>query len=128
MTPVTDLTLPLRHTEREMTEPYLYVADLRQHADVPENGILSRTLQTDDRTKIIQFTFAPGQELSAHTAPFPATLYFIEGEASLLLGDDRKDAAAGTFVYMTPNLSHGIKARTKVVMLLTMVKNPPAAK
>ncbi len=111
-----------------MTQPYLYVPDLRQHAEVPENGILSRTLQSDDRTKIIQFTFAPGQELSAHTAPMPATLYFLEGEASLLLGDDRMDAVEGTFVYMTPNLPHGIKAKTQVVMLLTMVKNPPAAK
>ncbi|MBL8234390.1 MAG: hypothetical protein JNL98_38185, partial [Bryobacterales bacterium] len=52
----------------------LFIADLREHAALPENGILSRTLHTDDRVKIIQFCFAPGQELSSHTAQVPAML------------------------------------------------------
>jgi quercetin dioxygenase-like cupin family protein len=108
-----------------MSEPFLYIGDLRQHVDVPENGILSRTLQNDDRSKIIQFCFAPGQELTAHTAPFPATLHFVSGEADLTLGGQQRDAREGTFVYMTPNLEHGIKAKSQVVMLLTMLKNPP---
>jgi hypothetical protein len=28
---------------------------------------------------------------------------------------------------MPPNLEHGIKAQSEVVMLLTMIKNPPAS-
>ena len=109
-------------------QPYLLFPDLRDHTPVPESGILSRTLQNDERSKVIHFTFAPGTELSAHTAPFPATLYFVHGAADVKLGDDQMQAGEGTFVYMTPNLEHGIKARTEVVMLLTMFKNPPAAK
>jgi quercetin dioxygenase-like cupin family protein len=108
-----------------MSDLYTFIGDLGNHVQIPENGILSQTLQNDDRTKVIIFGFAPGQELSAHTAPFPATLYFVKGEADLKLGPDTKTAAAGTFVYMTPNLEHGIRARTDVVMLLTMVKNRP---
>jgi quercetin dioxygenase-like cupin family protein len=107
-------------------KPYIHVRDLRAHASVPENGILSTTLQNDERTKIIQFTFAPGTELSAHTAPFPATLCFLKGSADVRLGEDMVEAGEGTFVYMSPQLEHGIKARTEVVMLLTMVKNTPA--
>ena len=105
-------------------EQYLFFDDLKQHTAVPEGGILSRTLQNDDRSKVIHFTFAPGTELSAHTAPFPATLYFVEGTADVRLGSDQKKASAGAFVYMTPNLEHGIKAESEVVMLLTMLKNP----
>lgn len=105
---------------------YIYHKNLAEHAPLPENGILSRTLQNDDRSKVIQFIFAPGQELSAHTAPFPAMLYFISGEASVKLGPDTMEAAPGTFAYMTPLLEHGIKAKTEVVMLLTMLKNPKA--
>jgi quercetin dioxygenase-like cupin family protein len=74
---------------------------------------------------VVQFCFAPGQELSAHTAPFPATLYFAKGRATLRLGTDRQEAGEGTFVYMTPNLEHGIHAETEVVMILTMLKNSP---
>lgn len=110
-----------------MNDTYVYVKDLRQQAKAPENGILSQTLQNDDRTKVILFAFAPGQELSAHTAPFPATLVFLKGEATLRLGSDEQVACEGTFAYMPPKLEHGIRAITEVVMLLTMVKNAPAA-
>jgi len=106
-----------------MTDAYVYIRDLREHARVPENGILSQTLQNDDRTKVILFAFAVGQELSAHTAPVPATLTFLQGDALLNLGGEEQQATAGTFVYMRPNLEHGIKARSEVVMLLTMIKN-----
>jgi quercetin dioxygenase-like cupin family protein len=108
-----------------MSEPYIYVPDLRNQAKVPENGILSQTLQNDDRTKVILFGFAPGQELSAHTAPFPAMLTFLKGDALLKLGADEQQATVGTFVHMPAFLEHGIKARSEVVMLLTMIKNAP---
>ncbi|QOY91500.1 cupin domain-containing protein [Paludibaculum fermentans] len=109
-----------------MSEKYIFVNDLKDHSPLPENGILSRTLQNDTRTKVIQFTFAPGQELSAHTAPMPATIYIVSGEATLRLGEDTMEAAEGAFAYMTPLLEHGIQAKSEVVMLLTMIKNPPA--
>jgi len=110
-----------------MIDAYVYVRDLCEQARVPENGILSQTLQNDDRTKVILFAFAAGQELSAHTAPFPATLTFLKGDALLNLGGEEQQATSGTFVYMRPNLEHGIKARNEVVMLLTMIKNSPVA-
>ena len=105
-----------------MGDKYIYEENLTAAAEVPSNGILSRTLQSDGRSKVIQFTFAPGTELTAHTAPMPATLYFVSGEADLQLGEDTLTARSGTFAYMTPQLEHGIKAKTQVVMLLTMVK------
>jgi quercetin dioxygenase-like cupin family protein len=116
----------VRGIMEDMSDTYVYIKDLREQAAVPENGILSRTLQNDDRTKVILFAFAPGQELSAHTAPFPATLLFLRGEATLRLGADEQPASEGTFAYMPPKLEHGIKAVTEVVMLLTMVKSPAA--
>ena len=102
---------------------YLYIEDLKRHDSMPEDSILSRTLHSDDRLKIIWFCFAPGQELSAHTAPFPATLYFAQGEARLKLGDDEREAREGAFVYMPAKLEHAIKAKSEVVMVLTMVKS-----
>ncbi len=106
-----------------MSEKYAFVDDLREHVPVPERGILSTTLQADEHSKIIQFVFAPGQELSAHTAPFPAILYIAKGEADLTLGDDAKQAAEGTLVHMTAQLPHSVKAKTELVMLLIMLKS-----
>lgn len=102
---------------------YILVPDLRD-LQVAEGGILSKTIQNSDRSKVIQFCFAPGQELSAHTAPFPASIYIAKGQATLKLGAEQVDASEGTFAYMEANLEHGIVAKTEVVMLLTMFKNP----
>lgn len=110
-----------------MTQPYLFLENLAEHAELPLNGILSRTLHVDDKTKILHFCFAPGTELSAHTAPVPALLYFVRGEAELQLGEDRMDARAGSLAYMTPRLEHAIRARTEVVMLLVMFRDSPGA-
>jgi quercetin dioxygenase-like cupin family protein len=101
---------------------YTFLADLAAEAQIPENGILSRTVYNDDHVKILVFGFAPGQELSAHTAPMAASIYIHSGEARLTLGSDAHDVGAGAFVHMPPQLPHGIQARTPVVMMLQMYK------
>ena len=105
-----------------MAENYTFLPNLLEEVQIPENGILSRTLQSDEKSKIVAFGFAPGQELSAHTAPMPAVLYFVQGEATLKLGEDTMDAGPGTVVHMKPQLEHGIHAKSPLVMLLVLIK------
>lgn len=128
MTLVTARRAAIRDAE-DMNDAYIFHASLEHAGEIPSNGILSRTLQNDARSKVIQFTFAPGTELTAHTAPMPATLYFVSGEGELQLGPDTMPVAAGAFAYMTPKLEHAIRAKTQVVLLLTMIKGvePPAS-
>ena len=71
---------------------------------------------------MVLFGFAPGQSLSEHTASKPAILYFVEGEAALTLGDEEQTAGAGSFVHMAANLPHSVLAKTRVVMLLLLLK------
>jgi quercetin dioxygenase-like cupin family protein len=101
---------------------YTFIANLAQEATLPEKGILSNVLHKDAQSNITLFGFAAGQELSAHSAPTPAVLYFLEGEAEVLLGTDTVEAHAGSFVYMPPTLPHGITAKTAVKMLLVQIK------
>ena len=91
-------------------------------AVAPADGILSRTIFEDNRIKAVVFGFGQGQELSEHTAAKPAMLYFVNGEASLGLGDDMQEAQAGTWVHMPAGLKHSIKAKTPLVMLLVLLK------
>jgi len=105
-----------------MTDNFQYIENIHQHGAIPANGILSTTIQSDERSKAVLFVFAPGQELSAHTAPYPALLYFVKGEADLTLGEEKRAAHEGTFAHMAAKLPHAIQAKTEVVMLLIMLR------
>jgi len=105
-----------------MAEQYIFFDDVTAQSQVPENGILSRALHNDDRSKLVLFSFAAGQELSAHTAPYPAILTFLKGNAALRLAGNLLEAGPGTVVYMPAGLEHGIQAKSELIMLLTMIK------
>ena len=90
---------------------------------VPPDGILSRTLLNDENIKAVWFGFAPGQELSEHTASVPAIIHVLEGEAALTLGSEASEASAGTWVHMPARLPHSVRAKTQVTMLLLMLKS-----
>ena len=106
--------------------PYTFVADVAAEVPVPDNGVLSRTLFNDDALKVVAFGFSAGKELSAHTAPMAAVLHFLKGEAELTLGGEKRDVRAGALVHMAPGLTHGIIAKTPLVMLLLMLKQVKA--
>lgn len=105
-----------------MSTPWTCFLDLAREAEPPADGILSRTLYQDDRVKAIVFGFGAGQELSEHTASMPAMLYFVTGEATLGLGGEVREARPGTWVHMPAGLTHSIRTKTPVVMLLILLK------
>jgi quercetin dioxygenase-like cupin family protein len=105
-----------------MAEAYTHVVDLGRELVPPADGILSRTLYADDRLKVVGFGFAAGEELSEHTAAVPAVMHFLSGEADITLGGDHRAAAAGAWVHMPAGLKHSVRAKTPVVMLLSLLK------
>lgn len=104
-----------------MSENYVYIENLAtQIPELQPDSIISRTVYTGDQVKVILFAFAPGQELSEHTASVPAILHFLEGEARLTLGNDAYEAKPGTWVHMPARLPHSVFAKSRVKMLLIM--------
>ena len=110
-------------TPHDETAPtYTLIDDLAGLvSQISEDTIVSRTVYQDGQLKAILFGFAPGQELSEHTAARPAILHFLKGEAELTLGQDASSAGPGTWAYMEAHLRHSILAKTEVVMLLLML-------
>jgi len=106
-----------------MKDNYELIPNLVKHVtEIPANSILSQTISQDEKARYILFTFAPGEELSEHTASKQAVLYFVKGEADLTLGEDKTTAEAGTWVRMPPNLAHSIYAKTEVILLLELIE------
>jgi quercetin dioxygenase-like cupin family protein len=119
MTPKNETDL---RAEQETGNTTTLIADLDDLLpDIPEDTIVSRSVYQDDQLKAILFGFAPGQELSEHTAARPAILHFLKGEAELTLGKDSSTAQPGTWAHMPAHLPHSILARTEVIMLLLML-------
>lgn len=105
-----------------MTE-YHFTPDLAAlMISVPEDSILSRTFFDGSDARAVLFSFAPGQELSEHTASSPAILHVLSGDATVTLGPDTVEAHAGSWAHMPPNLKHSIHAHTPVTMLLLLLK------
>lgn len=89
----------------------------------PAESIVSRSVFSDEHLKASIFAFAPGQELSEHTASWPAILHILQGEAQLTLGKKTVHGRAGTWAYMPAHLPHSVLAETHLLMLLVLLKN-----
>jgi quercetin dioxygenase-like cupin family protein len=108
--------------QNETISPYMLVDNLVDLLpEIAADTIVSRSFYQDGQLKAILFGFAPGQELSEHTASRPAILHFLRGEAELTLGQDSSIAGPGTWAHMGAHLPHSIVARTEVVLLLLML-------
>jgi quercetin dioxygenase-like cupin family protein len=105
-----------------MNDNFSYVEDLTASVAIAPDSIVSHTLHADEKVKSIVFGFDTGQELSEHTAPVPAILHVLQGEAEITLGGESRRAKAGAWAWMPAHLPHSIKATTPLVMLLTMLK------
>jgi quercetin dioxygenase-like cupin family protein len=106
-----------------MENSYKFIADLAaQLPDLPDETIVSRSLQKNELTDVTLFGFAAGQELSEHTSAWPAILHFIQGEGQLMLGEDSFDYQPGSWAYMPARLPHAIQAQTQTIMLLTLLR------
>ena len=108
--------------KNKMSQGFTHLIDLAKEVEPPANGILTRTLFNNDDVKAVIFGFGQGEELSEHTASMPAILHFIQGEATLTLGDETIQAIPGTLIHMAPELKHSVQATTPVVMLLLLLK------
>ena len=101
---------------------YGFVADMRAEAAVPEGGILSRTIHEDERCTLVVFAFDAGQELTEHTSAHAALIEILDGEALVTLDGEAREVGPGVWISMPPEMRHAIRARTPLVLALTLLR------
>ncbi|MCS7061219.1 MAG: cupin domain-containing protein [Anaerolineae bacterium] len=106
-----------------MDQSYVLFGNLAQEANVPAEGILSRTLYQDERVKVVLFGFSASQELSEHTASTPVMLHVISGEATVTFGNQVHELGPNAWAHMAANLAHSVRAKTAVTMVLYLLKS-----
>jgi quercetin dioxygenase-like cupin family protein len=83
-------------------------------------GKLHRELLYDSpNLRVLSFNFEPGQELPvhSHSADSEVTLLILEGEGEFT-GSNPMPARAGMLQIMPVSESHGLKARTRLRLLV----------
>jgi quercetin dioxygenase-like cupin family protein len=106
-----------------MDTPYFFIKDLNaQVTELAPDSIISRSLYSNDQIRVFLFAFAPGQELSEHTASVPAMIQILEGDVRLTLGKDAFEVGPGAWAHMQAQLPHSVYAKTPAKMLLIMMK------
>jgi quercetin dioxygenase-like cupin family protein len=104
-----------------VTEPVLFFADLVAEAKPVARGIHSQTLYDGPDARLVLFAFAPGEELSEHTAARPAIVHVLDGEGDAVVGGEPHALGRGTWFRMPARTPHSILARTPLRLALYLL-------
>lgn len=94
--------------------------DLVEYAS---GGILSKTVLKKETGNISLFSFAKGEALSEHTAPFDAMIQVVDGRGEVIIGGKSFILETGQTIIMPASIPHAVKAVEKFKMVLTMIKS-----
>ncbi|BDV42023.1 cupin [Geotalea uraniireducens] len=87
-----------------------------------EGAVVSRTLIDKKVGTLTLFSFAAGQGLSEHTAPYDAFVQVIDGAAEVIIDGAAQRLTAGQFIIMPANRPHAVRAVQRFKMLLVMIR------
>jgi quercetin dioxygenase-like cupin family protein len=95
---------------------------LKKTISYSKSSIVSKTFIDKKTGTLTLFSFAKGQRLSEHTAPYDATVLIVEGVAEVTIGGKPIIAKAGEMVIMPAKVPHSVKAIKAFKMLLIMIR------
>ena len=99
------------------------VFSFNDSVEYASGGILSKTVLKKETGNISLFSFARGETLSEHTAPFDAMIEVVDGKGEITIGGKPYILQAGEAIIMPANIPHAVKAVEKFKMVLTMIKS-----
>ena len=94
-----------------------------ESVDYSDGGIVSKTVLKKQTGNISLFSFAKGEALSEHTAPFDAMITVVDGRGEVIIGGKSFLLEAGQSIIMPANITHAVNAVEKFKMVLTMIKS-----
>ncbi len=99
------------------------VFSFNESVEYASGGILSKTVLKKESGNISLFSFAKGEALNEHKAPFDAMIEVTDGKGEVTVGGKPFILKAGEAIIMPANIPHAVKAVEKFKMVLTMIKS-----
>ena len=85
-------------------------------------AVVGRTLLNGKGGSITMFAFDQDQTLSEHTAPYDALIIAIDGKADITVSGISYSVEEGQTIRLPANEPHAIKALTRFMMMLVMIR------
>lgn len=101
------------------------VVELVNLVSYEEGQVVSRTLSQGKAVTLTLFAFAQGEGISTHSTPGDAMVQVLDGAAEVTIGDEVFVLNAGESIVMPADVPHGLEARERFKMLLTLIKEKP---
>jgi quercetin dioxygenase-like cupin family protein len=99
------------------------LSNLNEALPISAGAIASRPLMDlPGDLKLVLFAMDGGQEISAHSAPFPATVLCISGRLEVMVDGTWSKLAPGEHQDLPKGRPHGVKAAEPSHWLLTMLR------
>lgn len=102
-----------------------FFVDLEGMIEFARDGIVSKTVAKKAGSDITLFCMQTGQELSTHSASFPAIIHVLKGKGIITLGDQTYEAKSNAWFYMPKGLPHAVQSTENLVFLLTLFRKQP---
>lgn len=107
-------------TEREdLREKVIAVNDLVAYQP---GTVASRMIVFKKAGSLTAFSFAAGEGLSEHTAPYDAVLMVTDGVAEVQIAGTSFTVKAGELIILPANKPHAVYAHERFRMMLTMIR------
>ncbi len=95
------------------------IVDLIQ---IQNNSIVSRQIIKKANGNVTLFAFDKDESLTEHTSPYEALVQILEGKMVVTIGGQPQEVGEGEIILLPPNIPHGLTAKEKTKMILTMIK------
>lgn len=99
------------------------VIDLKELITYQEGQVISRTLAQIQQANITLFSLDKGEGISTHVTSGDAMVQILDGTAEITIGDEVFNVKAGETIIMPSDVPHGLEAKERFKMLLTVIKH-----
>lgn len=99
------------------------VLDLKELISYQEGQVISRTIAQMPAANITLFSLDKGEGISTHVTSGDAMVQVIDGNAEITIGGDVFTVKSGETIIMPSDIPHGLEARERFKMLLTVIKH-----
>lgn len=100
--------------------------NLKELISYQPGQVISRTIAQVPEANITLFSLEAGEGISTHTTSGDAMVQILDGEAEITIGDKVVNVKEGETIIMPSDIPHGLEARKRFKMLLTVIKKPKA--